>query len=69
MSYTTFGTLGRGNEVDKKLFFFYFWLIYAQYQYSLNNTIPEGTDEGSVPEMRIWSLHLIQSDLKMVYTS
>ena len=27
------------------------------------------TDEGSVPEMRIWSMSLILSDLKMVYTS
>ena len=27
------------------------------------------TDEGSVPEMRIWSILLIQSDCKMVYTS
>ena len=27
------------------------------------------TDEGSVPEMRIWSMSLIQSDSKMVYTS
>ena len=27
------------------------------------------TEEGSVPEMRIWSMSLIQSDLNMVYTS
>ena len=27
------------------------------------------TGEGSVPEMRIWSMSLILSDLKMVYTS
>ena len=27
------------------------------------------TDEGSVPEMRIWSIMLIKSDLKMVFTS
>ena len=27
------------------------------------------TDEGSAPEMRIWSILLINSDFKMVYTS
>ena len=27
------------------------------------------TDEGSVPEMCIWSMLLIKLDLKMVYTS
>ena len=27
------------------------------------------TDEGSIPEMRIWSMLLIEFDLKMVYLS
>ena len=31
MSYTTFGTWGRGGGDKKYIYFFYFWLIYAQY--------------------------------------
>ena len=30
---------------------------------------PRITDEVSIPEMRIWSMLLIKSNLKMVYTS
>ena len=38
MSYTTFGTWGRGWRLQG-IKMLYFWVIYAQYKYSFNNTV------------------------------